>query len=123
MQWSPHAVSQWLEAGGLPMYCHAFLDHEISGKELLALEKSDFKDVGVTKVRIRSRPRSLLLRKSLLQACYFFNHFAAKQVSGFPRTLSLAINFLSLDEKLVLLLKKINKFAFCAYLRAFLVFS
>ena len=54
MQWSPHAVSQWLEAVGLPMYCHAFLDHEISGKELLALEKSDFKDVGVTKVRITS---------------------------------------------------------------------
>ena len=50
-QWSPAAVSQWLEAVGLPMYCHAFLEHEISGKELLALEKSDFKDVGVTKVR------------------------------------------------------------------------
>ena len=50
-QWSPAAVSQWLEAVGLPMYCHAFLEHEISGKELLALEKSDFKDVGVTKVQ------------------------------------------------------------------------
>ena len=47
-------MSQWLEAVGLPMYCHAFLDHEISGKEPLALEKSDFKDVGVTKVRITS---------------------------------------------------------------------
>ena len=51
LQWSPNAVSQWLEAIGLAMYCHAFLDHEISGQELLALEKSDFKDVGVSKVR------------------------------------------------------------------------
>ena len=51
LQWSPTAVSQWLEAIGLAMYCHAFLDHEISGQELLALEKSDFKDVGVSKVR------------------------------------------------------------------------
>lgn len=50
VQWSPSEVSQWLEAIGLPMYCHAFLEHEISGGELMALEKSDFKDVGVTKV-------------------------------------------------------------------------
>ena len=49
-QWSPSAVSQWLEAIGLPMYAYAFLEHEISGLELLALEKSDFKDVGVSKV-------------------------------------------------------------------------
>ena len=34
----------------MPMYCHAFLEHEISGAELMSLEKSDFKDVGVTKV-------------------------------------------------------------------------
>ena len=44
-------VSQWLESVGLPMYCHAFLEHEISGTELLSLERRDFKDVGVTKVR------------------------------------------------------------------------
>ena len=50
LQWSPSIVSQWLEAIGLPMYCHAFMEHEISGTELLALEKSDFKDVGVSKV-------------------------------------------------------------------------
>ena len=50
LQWSPSAVSQWLEAIGLPMYCYAFLEHEISGRELLALERSDFKDVGVKKV-------------------------------------------------------------------------
>ena len=50
LQWSPNVVSQWLEAIGLPMYCYAFLEHEISGRELLALEKSDFKDVGVNKV-------------------------------------------------------------------------
>ena len=35
---------------GMPMYCHAFLEHEISGAELMSLEKSDFKDVGVSKV-------------------------------------------------------------------------
>ena len=50
IQWSPNAVSQWLEAIGLPMYAYAFLEHEISGRELLSLERSDFKDVGVTKV-------------------------------------------------------------------------
>ena len=50
MKWSPQDVSQWLECIGLPMYCHAFLDHEISGTELLALERRDFKDVGVSKV-------------------------------------------------------------------------
>ena len=50
LQWSPYEVCQWLEAVGLPMYCHAFLDHEISGAELMSLEKSDFKDVGVIKV-------------------------------------------------------------------------
>ncbi len=43
-------MSQWLESIGLPMYCHAFLEHEISGAELLSLERRDFKDVGVTKV-------------------------------------------------------------------------
>jgi hypothetical protein len=32
------------------MYCHAFQEHEISGSELVALERKDFKDVGVTKV-------------------------------------------------------------------------
>ena len=50
LQWSPQDVSQWLESIGLPMYSHAFLEHEISGNELLALERRDFKDVGVTKV-------------------------------------------------------------------------
>ena len=52
VQWSPNEVSQWLEAIGLPMYCHAFLEHEISGTELMSLERSDFKDVGVSKVTI-----------------------------------------------------------------------
>ena len=55
LQWSPSAVSQWLEAIGLPMYCYAFLEHEISGRELLALERSDFKDVGVKKVGVKIR--------------------------------------------------------------------
>ena len=50
LQWSPYEVSQWLEAVGLPMYCHAFVEHDISGAELMSLEKSDFKDVGVSKV-------------------------------------------------------------------------
>ncbi|CAB4063543.1 dgkA [Lepeophtheirus salmonis] len=50
LKWTPMNVSQWLESIGLPMYCHAFLDHEISGSELLSLERRDFKDVGVTKV-------------------------------------------------------------------------
>ncbi len=50
LQWTPQEVSQWLESIGLPMYCHAFLEHEISGTELLSLERRDFKDVGVTKV-------------------------------------------------------------------------
>ena len=52
---------QWLESIGLPMYCHAFLDHEISGNELLSLERRDFKDVGVTKV-IREGVVSLLIK-------------------------------------------------------------
>ena len=34
------------------MYCHAFLEHEISGSELMSLERSDFKDAGVTKVSL-----------------------------------------------------------------------
>ncbi len=50
LQWTPYEVSQWLESIGLPMYCHAFLEHEISGTELLSLERRDFKDVGVSKV-------------------------------------------------------------------------
>ena len=54
IHWSPSAVSQWLEAIGLPMYCYAFLEHEISGRELLSLERSDFKDVGVKKVNIKN---------------------------------------------------------------------
>ena len=49
-KWGPDEVSQWLESVGLPMYCHAFKEHEISGTELLSLERRDFKDVGVTKV-------------------------------------------------------------------------
>ena len=66
LQWSPNEVSLWLEAIGLPMYCHAFLEHEISGTELLSLEKSDFKDVGVSKVNTsqineRKNPRKLSL--------------------------------------------------------------
>ena len=52
LQWSPNEVSQWLEAIGLPMYCHAFLEHEISGTELMSLERSDFKDVGLSKVTL-----------------------------------------------------------------------
>ena len=51
IKWGPDEVSQWLESIGLPMYCHAFKEHEISGTELLSLERRDFKDVGVTKVR------------------------------------------------------------------------
>ena len=78
MQWSPHAVSQWLEAVGLPMYCHAFLDHEISGKELLALEKSDFKDVGVTKVRIRSKTKVLITEKEFIAGLLFFQPLCGK---------------------------------------------
>ena len=54
-KWGPDEVSQWLESVGLPMYCHAFKEHEISGTELLSLERRDFKDVGVTKVSVRTR--------------------------------------------------------------------
>lgn len=50
LQWSPQDVTQWLESIGLPMYSHAFLEHEISGTELMSLERRDFKDVGVSKV-------------------------------------------------------------------------
>ena len=55
-KWGPDEVSQWLESIGLPMYCHAFKEHEISGTELLSLERRDFKDVGVTKVRTSTQP-------------------------------------------------------------------
>ena len=53
-KWGPDEVSQWLESVGLPTYCHAFKEHEISGTELLSLERRDFKDVGVTKVSTRT---------------------------------------------------------------------
>jgi len=98
MQWSPHAVSQWLEAVGLPMYCHAFLDHEISGKELLALEKSDFKDVGVTKVghikRLQHGVRDLhhgrLPRRLLHSTCgtpaFVSSSSSSSEEIGEPRT-------------------------------------
>ena len=59
MKWGPDEVSQWLESVGLPMYCHAFKEHEISGTELLSLERRDFKDVGVTKVRTTLRPLAI----------------------------------------------------------------
>ncbi len=54
LQWGPNEVAQWLESVGLPMYCHAFKEHEISGTELLSLERRDFKDVGVKKVNCMS---------------------------------------------------------------------
>ena len=56
-KWGPDEVSQWLESVGLPMYCHAFKEHEISGTELLSLERRDFKDVGVTKVKCAHAPK------------------------------------------------------------------
>ena len=59
MKWGPDEVSQWLESVGLPMYCHAFKEHEISGTELLSLERRDFKDVGVTKVLRTLRPLAI----------------------------------------------------------------
>ena len=63
MKWGPDEVSQWLESVGLPMYCHAFKEHEISGTELLSLERRDFKDVGVTKVLRTLTSRNTLSSK------------------------------------------------------------
>lgn len=69
VKWGPDEVSQWLESIGLPMYCHAFKEHEISGTELLSLERRDFKDVGVTKVRtpLAISQRTKLFCKRLLE--------------------------------------------------------
>ena len=71
LQWSPYEVCQWLEAVGLPMYCHAFLDHEISGAELMSLEKSDFKDVGVIKVFFFHQNEIDFISYMYRELCYF----------------------------------------------------
>ncbi|CAK9292989.1 unnamed protein product [Gordionus sp. m RMFG-2023] len=48
--WSCHDVCVWLTEMGLPEYQDSFNKHDIRGKELLDLERKDFKDLGVTKI-------------------------------------------------------------------------
>jgi diacylglycerol kinase (ATP) len=48
--WSIADVSRWLSASNLGQYRETFESHEISGRELIRLERSDLKDLGVVKV-------------------------------------------------------------------------
>ncbi|XP_035826816.1 diacylglycerol kinase delta [Aplysia californica] len=48
--WTLEEVGQWLESLSLGEYRQSFLSHEITGAELLNLERRDLKDLGVTKV-------------------------------------------------------------------------
>ncbi|CAL1533005.1 unnamed protein product [Lymnaea stagnalis] len=48
--WTLEEVGQWLESLSLGEYRESFMSHEITGAELLNLERRDLKDLGVTKV-------------------------------------------------------------------------
>ncbi|RUS80948.1 hypothetical protein EGW08_011299 [Elysia chlorotica] len=48
--WTLEEVGQWLESLALGDYRESFMSHEITGAELLNLERRDLKDLGVTKV-------------------------------------------------------------------------
>ncbi|GFN98161.1 diacylglycerol kinase [Plakobranchus ocellatus] len=48
--WTLEEVGQWLESLALGDYKESFMSHEITGAELLNLERRDLKDLGVTKV-------------------------------------------------------------------------
>ncbi|XP_059151965.1 diacylglycerol kinase delta-like [Physella acuta] len=48
--WTLEEVGQWLESLALGEYKESFFSHEITGAELLNLERRDLKDLGVTKV-------------------------------------------------------------------------
>ncbi|XP_067037295.1 diacylglycerol kinase delta-like isoform X1 [Acropora muricata] len=48
--WGVEEVGNWLESLGLSEYKELFAKHDIRGPELLALDRPDLKDLGVTKV-------------------------------------------------------------------------
>ncbi|GFS07501.1 diacylglycerol kinase [Elysia marginata] len=48
--WTLEEVGQWLDSLALGDYKESFMSHEITGAELLNLERRDLKDLGVTKV-------------------------------------------------------------------------
>nr|CAD7405485.1 unnamed protein product [Timema cristinae] len=48
--WGTEEVATWLEALQLAEYAESFMQHDIRGRELLALCRRDLKELGVTKV-------------------------------------------------------------------------
>ena len=62
----------------MPMYCHAFLEHEISGAELMSLEKSDFKDVGVTKVSFNKNQELFTVHSEKARSTYVLHQKTLK---------------------------------------------
>ena len=60
------------------MYCHAFLEHEISGAELMSLEKSDFKDVGVTKVSFNKNQELFTVHSEKARSTYVLHQKTLK---------------------------------------------
>ncbi|XP_055868599.1 diacylglycerol kinase delta-like isoform X5 [Biomphalaria glabrata] len=48
--WTLEEVGQWLESLSLGEYKESFMSHEITGAEVLNLERRDLKDLGITKV-------------------------------------------------------------------------
>lgn len=58
--WAMEDVGAWLSSIGLSQYRESFAAHEVTGKELLKLERSDLKDLGVTKVGHLKRVQSAI---------------------------------------------------------------
>ncbi|CAJ0569717.1 unnamed protein product, partial [Mesorhabditis spiculigera] len=48
--WSVEEVQTWLSSLGLSSYIEQFKANDISGQELIHLERSDFKDLGIIKI-------------------------------------------------------------------------
>uniref|UniRef100_A0A914VCX3 SAM domain-containing protein n=1 Tax=Plectus sambesii TaxID=2011161 RepID=A0A914VCX3_9BILA len=58
--WMIDDVGAWLSSISLSQYRENFAAHEVTGKELLKLERSDLKDLGVTKVGHLKRIQSAI---------------------------------------------------------------
>ncbi|XP_064615103.1 LOW QUALITY PROTEIN: diacylglycerol kinase delta-like [Liolophura sinensis] len=66
--WTSEEVGLWLESLGLSEYKNSFESHDIRGSELLALERRDLKDLGISKVghlkRIQHGIKDLITRSA-----------------------------------------------------------
>ena len=50
MSWGLEEVASWLDSLSLSEYKEVFLQHDIRGPELTALDRRDFKELGISKI-------------------------------------------------------------------------